>query len=115
MKKSSKRVVESASRTANGDSGVLTGALGASDAARFYLDVTAATGTTPTLDVVIEDTPNGVDFYEVAAFTQQTAAGQEAIDVTSPFAGRLRARWTIAGTSPDFTFSIDLTEQIPEF
>lgn len=69
--------------------------------------VSAASGTTPTLDVVVEDTlDGGTTWVQVAAFTQSTAAGSKRLDITSPFADRLRVRWTIAGTTPSFTFKI---------
>lgn len=73
---------------------------------RFQLDVTAASGTSPTLDVVIEDSIDGTNYNTVGTFSQSTAAGRKTVDVTSPFARQIRARWTIAGTTPSFTFSV---------
>jgi hypothetical protein len=73
---------------------------------RFQLNVTAASGTSPTLDVVVEDTLDGTNWNTVGTFAQRTAAGRQVIDITSPFSGRLRVRWTIGGTSPSFTFSV---------
>jgi hypothetical protein len=73
---------------------------------RFQLNVTAASGTSPTLDVVVEDTLDGTNWNTVGTFAQRTAAGRQVIDITSPFSGRLRVRWTIGGTAPSFTFSV---------
>jgi hypothetical protein len=98
-------VVPSQARTASGDTGVLDG-WGVPDVARVQLDVTAASGTSPTLDVVVEDTLDGVNWNVVGTFAQKTAAGREVINLSTPFADRLRVRWTVGGTSPSFTFSV---------
>jgi len=73
---------------------------------RVQLDVTAVSGTSPTLDVVIEDTLDGVNWNTVGTFAQKTAVGREVINITTPFADRVRCRFTIGGTSPSFTFSV---------
>lgn len=97
-------LVASAARTASGDSGASKG-WGASKTIRAQLDVTAAAGTSPTLDVVIEDTLDGTNWNVIGTFAQKTAAGREVINITGPFSETLRVRWTIAGTTPSFTFS----------
>lgn len=104
--------VASAARTTSGDTGTITGYEGASTL-RAQLDVTAASGTSPTLNVVIEDTLDGTTWNAVGTFAQKTAAGREVINATTPFAGRLRVRWTIAGTTPSFTFSVVVVSQAP--
>lgn len=98
-------IVASAARTSSGDSGTLTG-WGVPTTARVQLDVTAVAGTAPTLDVVLEDTLDGTNWNVVATFAQKTVAGREVVNVTSPFSDRLRARWTVGGTTPSFTFSV---------
>jgi hypothetical protein len=98
-------LVVSAARTGSGDSGPLTG-WGVPSVARVQLDVTAAAGVGPTLDVVVEDTLDGTGWNVVGTFTQRTAVGRQVINLSTPFADRLRVRWTIAGTTPSFTFSV---------
>jgi hypothetical protein len=84
----------------------------------FYLDVTAASGTTPTLDVDIEeqDLVSG-KWFVVASFTQAGAVTQERILSPSPanngapYPGGLpgrkyRAAYAIGGTTPSFTFKV---------
>lgn len=100
------QVVASAARTASGDSGPLSG-YGPAQTLRAQLNVTAASGTSPTLDVVIEDTLDGTNWNAVGTFAQKIATGREVINVTTPFADRLRVRWTIGGTGPSFTFAVD--------
>lgn len=105
----------SAARTTTGTGTGLTGrdsadagpAFGEADRLRALLLVTAASGTTPTLDVVLEDSlDGGTTWTQIGAFAQKTAAGNEAINVTIPFGPLVRARWTIAGTTPSFTFAV---------
>jgi len=98
--------VASAARTTSGNSGVLGGHYGDFTEIRAQLEVTAASGTTPTLDVTIEDTVDGTNFNTVGSFTQATGTTREVINITTTFADRLRASWTVGGTSPSFTFSV---------
>jgi len=98
-------LVASAARTTTGNSGVLTG-FGPVKTLRVALNITAASGTTPTLDVVIEDTLDGTNFFTIGTFTQKTAAGADVLNVTAPFADSVRIRWTIGGTTPSFTFDV---------
>lgn len=97
--------VESAARTASGDSGAVAG-FGDKVSLRAQLNITAASGTAPTVDVVLEDTIDGTNWNVVGTFAQKTAAGREVINITLPFSDRLRARWTVAGTTPSFTFTV---------
>lgn len=96
----------SAARTTSGQTSSLTG-YGYAKTLRAQLAVTAASGTTPTLNVVIEDTVDGgTNWNQVAAFTQATATGVQVQNITTPFSDTIRVRWTIAGTTPSFTFSV---------
>jgi hypothetical protein len=98
-------LVPSAARTASGDSGVLTG-WGVPAVARVQLDVTAAAGLSPTLDVVIEDTLDGTSWNAVGTFTQSAAVVRQVINLSTPFTDRLRVRWIVTGSTPSFTFSV---------
>jgi len=99
-------LVASAARTASGDSGSLTG-WGAARTLRAQLNVTAASGTSPTLDVVVEDTVDGTNWNTVATFAQKVATGREVVNYSGLFSDTLRVRWTVGGTSPSFTFAVD--------
>lgn len=103
-------LVASAARTTSSQTAALTG-FGAADKLLTQLIVTAASGTTPTLNVVIEDTLDAVNWRTIVTFPQKTAAGFTATDVqqvlpAAVFADRIRVRWTIAGTTPSFTFQV---------
>lgn len=72
--------------------------------ARLKLDVTAASGTTPTLDVDIETSRDGVTWYVSGSFTQATGVtSEEKLFMLDRF---VRPKATIGGTTPDFTFSV---------
>lgn len=100
-------LASSAARTTSGSGTTSVGNAPASTL-RVQLDVTAASGTTPTLDVVIEDTIDGANYNTVATFTQATGTTRQVVNVTTPFTDTFRARWTIGGTTPSFTFSVQM-------
>ena len=74
-----------------------------------YLNVTAVSGTTPTMDIVLQDSPDNVTWYDIptGAFTQATAISAQRI-VATQLGGYVRAVITIGGATPSFTFSLDV-------
>ncbi len=99
--------VPSAARTTSGTVGVRPGAASA-DSIRAQLNVTAASGTSPTLNVVIEDSIDGGTNWDViGTFAQRVGVGREVVNITIPFSETVRVRWTIGGTTPSFTFAVD--------
>ena len=78
-----------------------------SSSARAYLSVSAASGTSPTLDVDIIGVVNGVE-YVVASFQQKTAAAKETIHILDT-PRDLKAGYAIGGTTPSFTFEVHIT------
>lgn len=98
-------LVASAARTTTGDSGTVTGWEFAT-VLRVQLDVTAASGTTPTLDVIVADTLDGTNWNTIGTFTQKVTTGRQVIDISALFAETIRVNWIIAGTTPSFTFSV---------
>lgn len=99
-------VLSSGARTASGNQTLPGEHYGTAKTLRAQLDVTAASGTTPTLDVVIEDSLDGTNWNTIGTFSQKTAVSREVINITIPFASRVRVRWTVGGTTPSFTFSL---------
>ena len=65
----------SAARTATGNGSAVE--VGDKAVARLLLDVTARTGTTPTLDVTIQTSFDGTTWRTAGTFTQVTATGQQ--------------------------------------
>lgn len=76
----------------------------------FVLDVTAASGTTPTLDVTIETyDPVSNKWDTIVTFTQKTGTGTEwkhSLDTGKKLGNIIRAKYVIGGTSPSFTFTV---------
>jgi hypothetical protein len=101
--------VESQPRTTNGNTSTIN--LGGVQMIRAQLDVTAAAGTTPTLNIIFEDTLDSVNFNQIAAFTQKTGPGREVVNITVPFTESVRVRWTITGSGASFTFSVSMFAQ----
>lgn len=100
-------ILASAARTTSSQSATLSG-FGATHKLLLFLNVTAASGTTPTLNAVVEDTLDGTNWRTIATFAQRTAVSTDYQQVltTALFADRIRVRWTIGGTTPSFTFSV---------
>jgi len=93
-----------AARTATGNGDAV--GLGDRGTLRLLLDVTAASGSSPTLDVTVETSYDSVTWRSLGTFAQKIAVGTE----RKSFVGAdryVRATWTIgAVATPSFTFSI---------
>lgn len=100
------RVLASAARTAGGNQAFPGDGYGTARTLRAQLDVTAVLGTTPTMTVLVEDSLDGTNWNTIGTFAARTAVGREVINITTPFANRLRVSWTMDGTTPSFTFSV---------
>lgn len=95
--------VASAARTTSSNSGTLNA--GAIGKLSLLLDVTAASGTSPTLNVSIEESDDGTTWRSVAAFAQKTGVSNERKSFVIA-ADYYRVVWTIGGTTPSFTFTV---------
>jgi len=105
--------VPSSARNVSGNSGTI-------DATRWqaiclFLDITAVSGTTPTLDVALEGLdPQSNSWFTLYAFPQKTAVGKDNRSIGIGFeTGKIlppsiRVAWTIGGTTPSFTFSVGM-------
>lgn len=90
--------------TGNLDSTNVTNSPNADSTLVLYLDVTAASGTSPTLDIDVIALVNGKE-YTLDSFAQKTAVSTERLVITN--APRdVNLDWAIAGTTPSFTFNI---------
>ena len=101
-------VQDSVTRTATANGSAVE--VGERSVACLELVVSAASGTTPTLDVSIETSKDGSGsglgaWRSVGSFAQKTSATSE----RKSFAGLdrfVRAVQTVGGTTPSFTFSV---------
>jgi len=98
----------SSATAANGDSKLTPVKVTQFKEGEFFLDVTAKSGTSPTLNVVIvtKDPVSG-KWFTLVSFTQATDVTTERKVVTGNLGAFLAATWTIGGTAtPTFTFSV---------
>lgn len=71
------------------------------------LRCTAASGTSPTLDAIIQHSGDDSAWTDLIAFTQMTAGSGCELKSGSVSGSRyLRAKWTLAGTGEDFEFMV---------
>ncbi len=77
------------------------------DNALFYLNVTVVAGTTPTLDIDIKATVNGVQ-YTLGSFAQATAATTEVITIAN-CPQDIQISTIITGTTPSFDYEVNMT------
>lgn len=97
--------ITSAAITTTTTTGTITPGYGLSY--NVIVDVTAVSGTNPTMDVVIQETSDlGTNWYSVYEFPLITATGSYVSPVLPLTGGRIRYVQTIAGTTPSFTRSI---------
>jgi len=94
--------------TTNGDSGNTPLVIIIGQVVVFFINVTAVSGTTPTLNIYIDiqDPISG-------AWAQQDASPQITSPQMLPMAEpvrstKYRVRWVVGGTSPSFTISVNV-------
>lgn len=102
-------LLPSAARTANGSATVAADVFATSHM-DVTLTITAASGTTPVLSVILEKSGDGgTTWATVDTFPNQSTTAT----VTRPVYGGgwslMRVRWVITGTTPSFTFVVDAT------
>jgi len=78
------------------------------DSLNATLVITAVSGT-PTLDLVLETTADGTNYYTAGAFPQQTTTTAGVSRVFGDLGTLSRWAWTIGGGTPSLTFSVSAT------
>ena len=113
MAYATREVVASAARTVSGDSGVLqvggSVSYGHADTVSLAADVTAVTGTSPSMALSVEWSLDGGTTFAPSQpaddFTAFTGAGR-AVKLFEVKAPTYRLVWALTGTTPSFTFSV---------
>jgi hypothetical protein len=98
-------LLSSAARTTTAAGTAVTGFAAARQLV-LQLNVTAASGTTPSLSVAVQDSVDGTNYNTIATFATANAVTREVIRLTSAFTDNLRVVWVIEGTTPSFTFNV---------
>lgn len=81
------------------------------------VNVTAVSGTTPSLALVVDRLGSDGIYYQIHAFAAITAAGKASVNlgpgatVNAIPGNAIRLRWTVTGTTPSFTFSASVIGQ----
>jgi hypothetical protein len=98
-------LADSAPRTTNGSGPAV--AVEAHNTVRAQLNITAASGTTPSMTVTIETSSTGSGGWTTVgtAFAAATTTGVQR-RVASSLDRFIRVTWAITGTTPSFTFSV---------
>lgn len=92
--------------TATGNDTSQDNSASSSNGGAAVLHVTAASGTSPTLDATVQHSSDNATWVDLVTFTQATATTSERSTVTGTVNRYVRAEWTIGGTGPSFTFAI---------
>lgn len=74
------------------------------------LNVTAVSGTSPSLTVFLETSVDGTNFDTVGSFPAATGATTRG-KVFGPLGDTCRWSYTISGTTPSFTFSVAVNQE----
>lgn len=78
---------------------------------QINIPVTVATGTTPTLDVSVQESDDsGTNWFTVYSFPRITATGMYRSPVMPSTGNRIRYVQTVSGTTPSFTRAINRTQ-----
>jgi len=81
--------------------------MSSSSQASFYLIVGTVTGTTPSLTVTLQDSPDGTNWFTLnTAFTAVVASTSLQVKRETNMGRYVRANCVITGTTPSFTFSV---------
>lgn len=99
-------ILNNSARSTSGTSTEIT--VGNYREASFFLNVTSVSGTSPTLDVVIQTKdPASGEWFDIVTFNRATGITKEhKFDKSVGFGSVIRARYTIGGTGASFTFSV---------
>lgn len=97
-------ILASAARTATG-AAAIDQAPSLFTEANIYVDVTAVSGTTPSMTVTYQTSPDGVTWYDNTAGSAITTSSRQLIKVPANLGVYGRLSYVISGTTPSFTFS----------
>jgi hypothetical protein len=73
--------------------------------AELMIEVTAVAGTTPTLNVTVQTSPNPTSFQDVMSFDVSEAVGYQRLRF-APLERYARVKWVISGVGASFTFQV---------
>lgn len=84
--------------------------LGESSYVAVYVNITAISGSGASLTVIVEDSPDGTVWGQLATSSALTSTGVTVLRASQP-SQFVRVRYTIAGTTPSITFSAQVASR----
>jgi hypothetical protein len=99
--------------TATGNGTGYNSGAGTTNGGVAHIQCTAVTGSSPSLTGKVQHSTDGSSWSDLVTFAALTAAGKERVVVAAGTTvnQHLRATWTIAGTTPSFTFHISFARR----
>ena len=94
--------------TATGNGTSVDNAAGTTNGGIANLHITAVSGTSPTLAVVIQHSTNNSTWSTLATFTTATTTTSQSVSFTGTVNRYVRASYTAGGTTPSFTSQVSL-------
>ena len=100
-------ILTSAARTSSGQSSVFN--VQEFSRITFYANITAASGdASPQLTVKIEESPDQSNYYDIPGLEDSIDTTGQLRLTTDEHTKYIRVNYTISGTNPSFTFTIDM-------
>lgn len=101
----------SAEETISGES--VTNNLEENEVIALFVNVSAASGASPTMTVKLQESPNGTDWYDVPSLNtaEFITTGTESVRIAvgTKLAEKVKLVWTVGGATPAFTFTAHLS------
>lgn len=101
-------LLDLAALTATGNGSSVDNSAATSNGYVAHLHVTAVSGTTPSMTMLIQHSTNNSTWSTLATFTAATAATSQVVTGSGTVNRYIRASYTITGTTPSFTTQISL-------
>lgn len=101
-------LIDLAALTSTGNGGTIDQTAATSNGAVGHLHITAASGTTPQIDMIVEHSTNGSDWSTLLSFASASTITSEVVSVTGTVNRYVRASYTVSGTTPSFTSQVSL-------
>jgi hypothetical protein len=92
--------------TTTGDGAAVDNGAATTGGGVAVLHVTAADGTSPTLDVAVQHSADDNTYVDLVTFTQANSATVERTTVAGTVNRYVRASHTLGGSAPEFTFAV---------
>lgn len=95
--------------TATGNGASQDNTTSTSNGAVAHLHITAASGSTPSITMIIQHSTNNSTWSTLGSFSAATTTGSQSIQISGTVNRYVRASYTISGSSPSFTTLVALT------